>query len=81
MMFAKVAALRPSLSGQSTFQTESCPFPGRRRTISSHVMTFSWVKPALSNEDEVPCSRTQHCASNEFGTRDLAILRVWHSTN
>ena len=24
----------------------------------SHVMTFSWVEPVLSNKDEVPCSRT-----------------------
>ena len=26
----------------------------------SHVRTFSWVAPILSNEDEVSCSRTQH---------------------
>ena len=36
----------------------------------SHVWTFSWVEPVLSNEDEVSCSRTQHYtpAIEEFGT-------------
>ena len=39
----------------------------------SHVGTFSWVEPVLSNEDEVSCSRTQHGAPGEIRTRDLAI--------
>ena len=39
----------------------------------SHVGTFSWVVPVLSNEDEVFCSRSQHCAPGEIRTRDLAI--------
>ena len=40
----------------------------------SHVATFSWVEPVLSNKDEVSCSRTQHCAPGEIRTRDLAII-------
>ena len=39
----------------------------------SHVGTFSWVEPVLSNEDEVSCSMTQHRAPGEIRTRDLAI--------
>ena len=39
----------------------------------SHVGTFSWVEPVLSNEDEVSCSRTQHRAPCEIQTRDLVI--------
>ena len=39
----------------------------------SHVGMFSWVEPVLSNGDEVSCSRTQHLASGEIRTRDLAI--------
>ena len=41
--------------------------------LFSHVGTFSWVEPALSNEDEVSCSRTQHRTPGEIRTRDLAI--------
>ena len=32
----------------------------------SHVETFSWVRPVLSNEDEVPCSRAQHVAPGDI---------------
>ena len=39
----------------------------------SHVATFSWVEPVLSNKDEVSCSGTQHCSPGEIQTRDLAI--------
>ena len=39
----------------------------------SHVGTFSWVRPVLSNEDEVSFSRTQHRAPGETWTCDLAI--------
>ena len=39
----------------------------------SHVGTFSWVEPVLSNEDEVSCSRTQHLAPGEIRTHDLVI--------
>ena len=28
----------------------------------THIGTFSWVEPVLSNEDEVSSSRTKHCA-------------------
>ena len=42
----------------------------------SHVGTFSWVEPALSNEDEVSCSRTQHHAAGEIRTCDLVIKRL-----
>ena len=38
----------------------------------SHIGTFSWVEPVLSNEDEVSCSRTQHCAPGEIRSRDLS---------
>ena len=39
----------------------------------SHVGTFSWVAPVLSNEDKASCSRTQHLAPGGIQTRDLAI--------
>ena len=41
----------------------------------SHIGKFSWVEIVLhvSNEDEVSCSRTQHCAPGEIQTPDLAI--------
>ena len=39
----------------------------------SHVGTFSWVEPVLSNENEMSRSRTQHCAPGEILTRNLAI--------
>ena len=39
----------------------------------SHVGTFSWVAPILSNEDEVSCSRTQHRTLGEILTCNLAI--------
>ena len=41
--------------------------------LFSHVGTFSWVEPVLSNEDEVSCSCTQHCAPGEDRAHDLAI--------
>ena len=37
----------------------------------SHVGTFSWIEPVLSNE--VSCSKTQHRAPGEIRTCDLAI--------
>ena len=37
--------------------------PGQQ--FFSYVGTFSRVEPVLSNEDEVSCSRTQHCALGE----------------
>ena len=46
----------------------------------SHVVMFSWVEPVLSNEDEVSCSRTQHCAPGEIRTRVLAILEQYKYT-
>ena len=46
----------------------------------SHVWTLSWVKPVLSNEDEVSGSRTQHRAPaiKEFGTlpTELTVLPI-----
>ena len=36
----------------------------------SHVGRFSWVEPVLSNEEEVSCSRTQHCALGEIQSCD-----------
>ena len=33
----------------------------------------SWVKPVLSNGDEVSCSRTQHRAHGENQTCDIGI--------
>ena len=45
--------------------------------LFSHVMTFSWVEPVLSNDNEVSCSRTQHRAPGEIRTLDLAI-NCWH---
>ena len=39
----------------------------------SHVGTFSWVEPVLSNEDESVCSRTQQRACGEILTSNLAI--------
>ena len=43
----------------------------------SHVGTFSLVEPVLSNEDEVSCSRSRHCAPGEIPTHD----QLWNSTN
>ena len=45
--------------------------PGKH--FFSHVGTFSWVEPELSNEDEVSCSRTQHRAPDETQTHNIAI--------
>ena len=39
----------------------------------SHIGTFSWIEPVLSNEDEVSCSRTQYYTTGEIQTQDLAI--------
>ena len=39
----------------------------------SHVGSFSWVEPVLSNENDVSCSRTQHRAPGEIRTRNLTI--------
>ena len=41
----------------------------------SHFGMASWVKPVLSNGDEVSCSKTQFRAPGEDRTRDLAIKR------
>ena len=40
----------------------------------NYVGMFSWVEPLLSNECEVSCSRTQHCAPVEIQTRDSDTL-------
>ena len=39
----------------------------------SHVGSASWVKPVLSNVDEVSCSRAQHRAIREIRMHELAI--------
>ena len=46
---------------------------GPSQQFVTHVGMFSWVEPVLSNEDEVSSSRTQHPASGEIQTRDLAF--------
>ena len=45
--------------------------PGQQ--FFSHFGTASWLKPVLSNGDEVSCSRTQHCALGVDRTHNLAI--------
>ena len=47
--------------------------PMASQQLFSHFVTASWVKPVLSNGDDVSCSRTQQCYPGEDQTCDLAI--------
>ena len=47
--------------------------PGQQ--VFSYVGTFSRVEPALSNEDEVSCSRTQHRAPGEKNIK-VFLLKI-----